>query len=237
MPAENGEDMKIIKHVACCLTMVLAVCLSVNAQISTDPVEAAIKASYTAEATADYQAAIKALTSVGASANSSYIAQLRLGWLNYCAKEYQQSAAYYKKAVQLAPLAIEPLLGQMLAQQLSENTEEAMRTGNAILRRDPNNYTATSRLAWMYYVKRDYKQSAILYRKLVGLYPTDTEMLLGLGFALKYAGEKKDADKQFNTVLLLSPDNARALEGLTEVPVVPRPGGGPGNGKRHGANR
>ena len=228
--------MKTIKHVACCLTMVLSVCLTGSAQISTDPVEVALKASYASEAKGDYQAAIKNFASVGSSAGSSYIAQLRLGWLNYCAKEYQQSANYYKKAVQLAPLAIEPLLGQMLAQQLSENTDEAMRTGNAILRRDPNNYTANSRLAWMYYVKRDYKQAAILYRKLVGLYPTDTEMLLGLGFALKYSGEKKDADKQFNTVLLLSPDNSRALEGLKDVPLGPH-AGGQGNGMRHGANK
>ena len=227
--------MKKINSVVCCITMILATSLTGYAQISTDPVEVALKASYAAEAKSDYQAAIKTLTSVGSSASSSYIVQLRLGWLNYCAKEYQQSATYYKKAVQLAPLAIEPLLGQMLAQQLSENTDEAMRTGNAILRRDPNNYTANSRLAWMYYAKRDYKQAAIQYRKLVGLYPTDTEMLLGLGFALKYSGENKDADKQFNTVLLLSPDNARALEGLKDVPIGPRAGGGQGNGMRHGA--
>lgn len=229
--------MKALKNAVYCLIMILAASLSVHAQISTDPVEVALKASYAAEATGDYQAAIKPLAALGSSANTSYIAQLRLGWLNTCAKEYPQSAMYYKKAVQLAPLAIEPLLGQMLAQQLSENTEEAMRTGNAILRRDPNNYTAISRMAWMNYVKRDYKQSAILYRKLVGLYPTDTEMLLGLGFALKYSGEKKDADKQFNTVLLLSPDNSRALEGLKDVPVGPRAGGGPGNGMRHGPNK
>lgn len=229
--------MKTINRLVCCIMMVLAASLSLNAQILMDPVEAALKVSYAAEAKGDYQAAIKALTALGSSANSAYIAQLRLGWLNTCAKEYQQSASYYKKAVQLAPLAIEPLLGQMLAQQLAENTEEAMRTGNAILRRDPNNYTAISRLAWMYYMKRDYKQAALLYRKLVGLYPSDTEMLLGLGFALKYSGEKKDADRQFNTVLLLSPDNARALEGLKDVPIGPPPGGGPGNGMRHGLNK
>ncbi|MEI7947468.1 MAG: tetratricopeptide repeat protein [bacterium] len=226
--------MKIIKHVVCCITMALAASLTGYAQISTDPLEVALKASYASEAKSDYQAAIKALTALGSSASSSYIAQLRLGWLNYCATEYQQSATYYKKAVQLAPLAIEPLLGQMLAQQLAANTDEAMRTGNAILRRDPNNYTATSRLAWLFCVKRDYKQAAILYRKLVGLYPTDTEMLLGLGYALKYSGEKKDADKQFNMVLLLSPDNARALEGLKDVPIGPH-AGGQGNGMRHGA--
>jgi tetratricopeptide (TPR) repeat protein len=217
--------------------MILAVALPVKSDVLIDPLVLALNTSYTAEAKGDYPAAIKALTSVGSSANSSYIAQLRLGWLNVCAKEYSQSVTYYKKAVQLAPLAIEPLLGQMLAQQLSENTEEAMRTGNAILRRDPNNYTATSRLAWIYYVKRDYKQSIILYRKLVGLYPSDTEMLLGLGFALKYSGEKKEADKQFNTVLLLSPNNTRALEGLKELPPAPHPGGGQGNGLRHGQNK
>lgn len=86
--------MKAINRVACCIAIALAASLSVNAQISTDPVEVALKASYAAEATGDYQAAIKALTSVGANANSSYIAQLRLGWLNY----YLQSS-YYSYAI------------------------------------------------------------------------------------------------------------------------------------------
>lgn len=177
---------------------------------------AALKASYEAEAKGDYPAAMKPVTALGASASSVYIAQLRLGWLNYCAKDWQQSIACYSKASQLAPFAIEPLLGLMLPQQAAGKNDDAMHTAQVVLRQDPNNYTAISRTAWLLYVKREFKQAAIMYRKLVNLYPTDTEMLLGLGFSLKFAGERKEAAQHFNTVLLLSPNNSRALEGLRE---------------------
>ena len=176
----------------------------------------ALKTSYEAEVNGDYQAAIKPLTALGASVGSSYLAQVRLGWLNYCAKDWQQSIAYYGKASKLTPFAIEPLLGLMLAQQAAGNNDEALRTAQVALRQDPGNYTALSHTAWLLYLKRDFRQAAFMYHKLVNLYPTDTEMLLGLGFSLKFAGDKKESAQTFNTVLLLSPGNARALEGLRD---------------------
>lgn len=185
----------------------------------------ALKTSYEAEAKGDYAAATKPL--VTSAAGGNYVAQLRLGWLGYCSKDWTESITRYKQAAQLAPFAIEPLLGLMLPQQAAGKNDDAIHTAQTILRQDPNNYTALSRTAWLLYLKRDYKQAAITYRKLVNLYPTDTEMLLGLGFSLKFAGDRKEAAQHFNTVLLLSPNNSRALEGLREEPIH-------GNGDRPG---
>ena len=191
-----------------------AVCALGQSQEST--LAEALKTSYEAEANGDYQAAIKPLTALTASTGASYIVQVRLGWLNYCAKEWQQSIVYYNKASKLVPFAVEPLLGLMLAQQYAAKTDDAIRTAQVALRQDPNNYTAISHCAWLLFSKREFRQAASMYHKLVNLYPTDTEMLLGLGFSLKYAGDKKESAQYFNTVLLLSPNNARALEGLRD---------------------
>jgi len=181
-------------------------------QVHESALSTALKSSYEAEAQQDYKASIKAL--VVHEAAGSYIAQLRLGWLGYCSGDWSESISHYKQAVQLAPFAVEPLLGQMISQQAAGSNDDAIRTAQAVLRLDPANYTAISRTAWMLYLKRDFKQAASAYRKLVSLYPTDTEMLLGLGFSLKSAGEKNASVPYFRTVLLLSPNNARALAGL-----------------------
>lgn len=197
-----------------------AVCAIGQTQEST--LSDAFKTSCEAEASGDYQAAMKPLTALSATAASAYIVQVRLGWLNACAKEWTQSIACYGKASKLVPFAIEPLLGMMLAQQYAGKNDDALHTTQVVLRQDPNNYTAISRTAWLLFQKRDFKQASFMYRKLVNLYPSDTEMLLGLGFSLKYSGDKKESVQYFNTVLLLSPNNARALEGLRDEPPVRR---------------
>lgn len=184
----------------------------------------ALKTSYEAEAKGDYKAAIQPL--VLPAAATSYIAQLRLGWLCYCNKEWSESIAHYSQAIQLSPFAIEPLLGLMLPQMAAGKNDDAQRTAQSALRLDPNNYTALSRSAWLTFSRQDYRAAAATYRKLTALYPTDTEMLLGLGWSLKWSGNVTEAAQQFRTVLLLSPGNTRALQGLGEDV------GGNGGGER-----
>jgi tetratricopeptide (TPR) repeat protein len=180
----------------------------------TNALAAALKTSYAAEATANYPAAIKPLADLGAAGNASYIVQLRLGWLNYCATNLTESITHYGKASRLVPFAVEPLVGMMTAQQADGKTDDALRTGQVALREDPGNYTVLSRMAWLFYSKKDYRQAATIYRKVINLYPSDTEMLLGLGYSLQLAGDTAAAAEQFRTVLLLSPGNARATAGL-----------------------
>ena len=221
-----------VRGLLACVWAVGALTLGARAQESALP--GALKASYEAEAKQDYEAAIQALA-IPAAANH-YISQLRLGWLGYCNKNYPESISHYNQAVQLAPFALEPLLGLMLPQMAAGKNDDAFRTAQTILRRDPNNYTALSRTAWLLYLRRDYSQAALTYRKLVALYPTDTEMLLGLGYALKMAGERTEATQQFRTVLMLSPDNSRALEGLGQGPSARGEGGRPERPEPGGGN-
>jgi tetratricopeptide (TPR) repeat protein len=213
--------------------------LSGRAETASPVLTGALQESYDAEKSKDYAKAIEPLEKLGTSGNSDYIVQYRLGWLNYCNKQYDESISHYKKAVQLAPNAVEPLLALMTVQMAAVKNDDALRTGQSVLTRDPNNYTATSRVAWLCYLQQDYRRAASLYRKLVTLYPTDTEMLLGLGYALKKAGDTKEGDACFQKVLLLSPDNARALEGLkvTAQPAPAAANGGPRGGGRGGPRR
>ncbi len=207
---------KALLRIIVALQFVIAVTVSHS---YADTLADAFSVSYQAEAQGNYQAAIKPLRAQGAG--SSYVGQVRLGWLNYRAKDWQQSITWYHKASRQAPRAIEPLLGMMLAQQGAGETYEAIETGQAVLQKDPHNYTAISRTAWLLYQRREYVQAAAMYRKLVDLYPTDTEMLLGLGYSLKLAGNKEESAQCFTTVLLLSPSNARALEGLRDGTARP----------------
>lgn len=182
-----------------------------------ESVTTAWKASLEAEAQTDYAAALKPLTALGNGTATNYYLQVRLGWLHYNAKNYTESIAAYGKASRLMPFAIEPLLGLLLAQQAAGKTDDALRTAQVALHEDPNNYTALSHTAWLLYLKHDYRAAATTYRKLVALYPTDTEMLLGLGYALKFTGDTKEAAQCFRTVLFLNPSNDRAKEALTPV--------------------
>jgi tetratricopeptide (TPR) repeat protein len=185
-------------------------------QATDNNLSSALQTSYEAEAQGDYAAAIKPLESLGASAKANYFTQLRLGWLYYCSKDWPKSITHYTTAVELAPFAIEPLLGLMLPQMAAGKNNDALRAAQTALRLDPNNYTALSRAAWLAYLRQDYRAAAATYRKVAALYPTDTEMLLGLGFSLKFSGNVTEAMQQFRTVLLLSPNNTRARTGLGE---------------------
>ncbi|OGR46912.1 MAG: hypothetical protein A2X37_00355 [Elusimicrobia bacterium GWA2_66_18] len=168
-------------------------------------------ASYKQEAEGDLRAAIHSLEELEAA---DYFVHLRLGWLNYRGETWNDSVSHYRKASKLAPQAVEPLLGLMLPLQAAGRFDEAIGAGQSILRLDPGNYTALSRMAWMRYSRKDYKKSASLYMRLVERYPADVEMLLGLGWSLTLDGRKKEASQIFQRVLLLSPGNPRAQTDL-----------------------
>jgi len=211
-----------------CIVVVLSLllpyrpALAQNASLAT-----ALKVSYKAETDGDYAAAMKPLTALGGNGDMSYLVQLRLGWLNYCSTNHTESITRYGNAARLMPASLEPLLGMLNAQQAAGKTDDAFRTAQVILRYDSNNYTALSHSAWLLYLKQDYRQAATIYRKLAMQYPTDTEMLIGLGYSLKRNGDTSEATKCFHTILLLSPDNARAQAGLASEesnakPLTPR---------------
>lgn len=195
--------------------LIAAVLVAAAARGATTPADV-YKASIQAETASDFPGAIQAMEKIGPTGANDYYVQMRLGWLRYRAQQWKESQANYRKAAQIAPQALEAPLGLMLAQMGAKQNDDALRTGQSILARDPNHYTALARTAWLYYLKGDFRQAITRYRKLTSLYPCDTEMLLGLGYALKLSGDIRGAAECFHRVLLLSPDNERAQKGLTD---------------------
>lgn len=168
-------------------------------------------ASYGQESRRDFRGAIRSIEALG---EDDYLVQLRLGWLNYRNEAFKTSADFYARASRIKPDAVEPLLGMMLPLQAAGLIDAAIEAGNSVLEIDPGNYTALSRMAAIRYSRKDFGRAAALYRRLTRLYPTDLEMLLGLGWSLKLRGEKTAAAAVFRDVLVLSPQNPRALDGL-----------------------
>ena len=76
-----------------------------------------IHESYACETAGDLASAIQSLQDMGTRGSNTCVVQLRLGWLYYCTQEWKRSEACYERACQLAPEAIEPLLGMMLPLQ------------------------------------------------------------------------------------------------------------------------
>ncbi|MBI5884422.1 MAG: hypothetical protein HZB91_15105 [Elusimicrobia bacterium] len=194
------------------LVLCLALALPARALASDDSQrQAKFALSYGLEARRDLRGAIRAIEDLG---EDDYLVELRLGWLNYRNEAYKTSADHYSRAARLALDAVEPLLGMMLPLQAAGLIDAALRAGNSALKLDPCNYTALSRMAGIRYSRKEYDLAASLYRRLTRLYPTDTEMLLGLGWSLKLHGDKAAGSAVFRKVLVLSPGNPRALAGL-----------------------
>ena len=65
--------------------------------------------SYIAENQNNYSSAINEMKAI--YREDDYISNIRMGWLNYLAKQYGEAISFYKKAIALKPYAIEARLG------------------------------------------------------------------------------------------------------------------------------
>jgi len=199
------------------MTMLAAVAAAMTAAQglgAQEPAQGALTASYAAEAAKDYAGALSALKPLEADESQSYLYHLRLGWLDYLAGLHAESAKQYRAASAAAPQAVEPLQGLLLPLAASGKTADLLKTHDAILKLDPGNYKSLSQAAWLTYQAKNYKKAVKYYGRAVRLYPSDTEMLIGLGYSQKLGGDKAEAKRNFQQVLLLSPKNWRALEAL-----------------------
>ena len=75
----------------------------------TESLQTAFEESYTFETDGNYADAIKILKTTYDP--SSYHLNARLGWLSYLSGQFTESAAYYQKAIELKPYALEARFG------------------------------------------------------------------------------------------------------------------------------
>lgn len=153
-----------------------------------------------------YDEAIVALTSVR---KSSYLVNLRLGWIYYLKADYVNSKQFYQMAMRMAPKAVEPRLGLTLPLLAELRYAECEGAAKAVLALDANNYTGSLRLATSLRLQGKYRPARDVNAAMLELYPSDTTFLaeqLLTSVALK----QNDAAALCETILALDPENATA---------------------------
>jgi tetratricopeptide (TPR) repeat protein len=186
-----------------------------NLQAQTSDLQKALRASYLAEAKGDYGAAAKSLLEMLIREPQNYFLQMRAGYLNLMLGQYNASLNAYEIAAEMQPRAVEPAMGALKAAVGLGNWAVAEKWASNVLQQDPNNYVGLSRLAYSYFVRKDYAKASEQYQKVLMLYPSDTEMKSGLAWSYYYLGNKTKAQTLFTEVLAVNPDDAIAKQGVS----------------------
>ncbi len=196
-----------MKHI--CLTILLAI--SIPTLVSAQNLQSAWEQSYTAEAAGDYAKAIQVLNRPG---DKSYMTLLRLGYLNYLAGKHVESMRLYQQCINLMPYAIEPRLGYVNPAAAVNNWADVRKQYEEILKIDPKQTLVLYRMGLIHYNLGEYPKALGYFEKVANLYPADYDTLLMYAWTQLQLGKKNEAKVLFEKVLLVSPGNESALQGL-----------------------
>jgi tetratricopeptide (TPR) repeat protein len=144
----------------------------------------------------------------------SYELNLRMGWLSYEAALYVESAAYYQKAMNLMPYSIEAKLGYVYPASALGNWGQVTAQYQKILQIDPQNTVVNYRMGLIEYNNKRYASAYKFFEKVVNLYPFGYDALLMYAWTNLQMGKSREAKVLFGKVLLISPEDASAKEGL-----------------------
>ncbi|HDS06431.1 MAG TPA: tetratricopeptide repeat protein [Bacteroides sp.] len=172
----------------------------------------AFQQSYIQEATGEVLAAVHSLKAV--YDEKSYEINLRLGWLSYQAGNFTEAVAYYNRAINIMPYAIEPRFGIVYPGAAMGNWTMVMAQYEKILEISPNNSIAMHRIGLIYYGREDFETAKKYFEKVVNLYPFDYDALTMLGWSYFRLGNFREARVLFQKALLHTPSGTSALEGL-----------------------
>jgi tetratricopeptide (TPR) repeat protein len=183
---------------------------------SIDALQKAFSKSYEAENDKNYTTAISELMALYRA--DSYVMNIRLGWLNYMAKEYTESISYYNMAMSLKPYAIEARFGCIKPLSALENWEGVKKQYTEILTIDSQNTIANYWLGLINYNRKDYVTAVKLFEKVVNLYPLDYDSVIMLAWSKFYISKPSEAKVLFQQALIIRPDDESALSGLKLIP-------------------
>jgi tetratricopeptide (TPR) repeat protein len=206
--------MKTILLLSLCL-----LALTARAALSDADVRDAYHKSYRFEKTQSYPDAIRALAPVIDAYPQGYTVNLRLGWLSYLQGSHAAARAHYETAIRAAPDSIEARLGSLLPLLAQEHYADVEAGARLIIRKDPANYFANLRLATALRLQKKYDAAEEIVNRQLGFYPTDVGLLTELGL-LKLA-KNLPADRIFNDILTLDPENAVARAQLAKRSSAP----------------
>lgn len=175
----------------------------------------AFRESYSLENNAQYIQAASRIIQVYQT--DSYEMNLRLGWLYYQGGNMHESVIHYSRAISLKPYAIEPRFGIALPYSANGQWDEVMAQYQKILEVDPQNSIANYRIGLIYYNRGQYERAESHLEKVINLYPFDYDSMLLFGWIKFQLGKTREARVLFGKVLLHTPGDASALEGLSLI--------------------
>lgn len=191
--------------------MILFAVLAGKAQTPAE-MQAAFKESYALEAEGKFTEAVRTLQTV--ARENGYEVNLRLGWLNYRAGNYTDALEYYQKCIQMRPLSLEARFGYVLPAGELGHWDQVLAKYKEVLGIDVYNTKANYYAGLIYYNRADYATAEKYFQKVVNLYPFDYDSLLMLAWTKYFLGKSSEAKVLFNKVLLYSPGDESAAEGL-----------------------
>ena len=183
---------------------------------SMDALQSAFVKSYIAENEKNYTLAISELKPIYKS--DDYVINIRLGWLNYLAKQYTESANFYKKSITLRPYAIEARFGCVKPLSALEDWEGVKKQYIEILTIDPLNTIANYWLGVIYYNRKDFVTAIKLLEKVVNLYPLDYDSVIMLAWSKLNSSQPSEAKALFQHALIIRPNDSSATSGLKMIP-------------------
>ncbi len=186
-----------------------------NGSFAQTELSEAFSRSYTSETNGKYTEAIEEIRKH--YNEDSYEINIRLGWLHYQAGLFSESLTYYQKSLTIMPFSEQAKFGSILPAAALGKWDYIINQYNKILSINPHNTTANYRLGLIYYGKKDFQKSLDLFKRVVDLYPFDYDALIILAWTHFQLGKNREAKVLFNRVLLLSPTDASALEGLKQL--------------------
>lgn len=183
--------------------------------IGQDQINRAFEESYGLEVIGEYRQAAGVLRE--AYQSDSYEMNLRLGWLYYQAGAMDESIEHYRRAIALKPYGIEARFGLVLPYSAMGRWDEVAELYRRILETDPQNTFANYRLGLILYNRGQYEEAERLLEKVVNLYPFDYDSLLLFAWIKFRLAKIREASILFNKVLLHTPGDPSALEGLNLI--------------------
>jgi tetratricopeptide (TPR) repeat protein len=183
---------------------------------SANTLQSAFSKSYEAENAKNYANAINELKA--GYDESNYVINIRLGWLNYLAKQYTESIKYYEKSIALKPYAIEARFGCVKPLSALEDWEKVKKQYIEILTIDPQNTVANYWLGVINFNRKDYSSASKLFEKIVNLYPLDYDSVIMLAWSKLNSNKPSEAKVLFHQALIIRPNDSSAISGLKLIP-------------------
>ncbi len=205
--------MDILKKSIFAVTLAVAFAFTANAQ-TTDDIQKAFKASYVNEYKANYTGAVADVQKVYKA--DDYASNLRLGWLQYMAKQFESSLSYFQKAIDLRKYSVEARFGAIKPANELKKFDKVYSLYEDILKLDPYNSTANYWVGVSYYYAKKYDIAAKYFELVVNMYPFDYDSNNMLGWTYLSLGRSADAKQLFTQALYNRPGDATAAEGLSK---------------------